>query len=168
VPGKGKSRDSAVTVSNRQRRLRLDRARLRRLVRFVAQAQGRALESVDLAVVSAEEMRALNSRYLGRDEVTDVLSFDLSEPSPRRSAGKAPAVSAQIVVCADEAMDQARRRGHLPQRELMLYVVHGLLHLTGHSDATAAAARRMHAREDELLTAFGEAPTFAPERRRRR
>jgi ssRNA-specific RNase YbeY (16S rRNA maturation enzyme) len=38
--------------------------------------------------------------------------------------------------------------------------VHGLLHLQGYDDHTAADARAMHRREDELLTAAGFGAVF--------
>ena len=37
---------------------------------------------------------------------------------------------------------------------MMLYVVHGLLHLTGHDDHSARDAARMRARQEELLDGF--------------
>ena len=133
-----------VTVSNRQRRVRVPAARLRRLLARAARAEGRKLAAVDVAVVGAAEMARLHRLWLARRGPTDVLSFDLSD-GPR-----AP-LSAQIVVCADVAADEASAHGSTPTRELLLYALHGLLHLTGHDDARPADAARMQARADELL-----------------
>ena len=151
---KKQQRRGAIRISGTSRVRRLTRAGLARLVRFVAAAEGRAIGEVDLAIVGAEEMSDLNLRYCRRRATTDVLSFDLSD-HPGGS------IAAQIIVCSDVAADQARRRGHGARRELMLYVVHGLLHLTGYDDASPAAAEAMHAREDQLLTDFGEGPAYA-------
>lgn len=125
----------------------MPRKRLARLVRFVARRQDARHAEVDLAVVGGDEIAALNRRYRGRAGRTDVLAFDLSDADRT-------GISAQIVVCADEAVEQARLRRTGPQRELMLYVVHGLLHLAGYDDTTARGAAAMHAREDELLAEF--------------
>ena len=100
------------------------------------------------AVVDADEIASLNRRYLDRDEVTDVLSFDLSE------AGS-PDVSAQIVVCGDMAAEVGPRHGLSADDELMLYVIHGLLHLMGYDDAETRQAERMKTRQEELLAKFG-------------
>ena len=140
-------RTPVVRISSSQRAMRVPRKRLVQLIAFVADRQRADVAEVDLAVVDRVEMARLNRRYLGHEGETDVLSFDLSDAS---RAG----LVAQIVVCADVAVEQARLRGGGPQRELMLYVTHGLLHLTGHDDTTPRGAARMHAREDELLTAF--------------
>jgi len=76
-----------------------------------------------------------------------VLSFDLS------SHGSG--VVAQIIVCSDVAVRQARARGLGPQRELMLYIVHGLLHVLGYDDTNQQLAEKMYARQEQLLQEFG-------------
>ena len=121
--------------------------RLRRLIEFVASAQGRKIAAVDLAIVGSARMATLHRRWTGTAGTADVLSFDLSEPDSE-------AICAQIVVSAAAATRQGPRHGHSPARELMLYVIHGLLHLTGHDDTTPAAAARMRARQNHLLAAF--------------
>ena len=127
--------------------MRVPRKRLTQLIAFVVDRQRADVAEVDVAVVDRETIAQLNRQYLGHRGETDVLSFDLSDTTRAR-------LVAQIVVCGDVAVEQARRHGSGRQRELMLYVVHGLLHLTGHDDTTPHDAARMHAREDELLTEF--------------
>jgi len=136
-----------IAVTHRTRTVRVPPARLRELATFVAAAEGRRLGEIDLAVVGTEEIAALNRRYLGRAGATDVLSFDLSDEGQ-------PDIAAQIVVCGDVAAAVGRALGHPARRELMLYVVHGLLHLMGYDDTTPRAADRMHAREEALLAGF--------------
>ena len=134
-------------IGNRQRSVRVFRERMDRLIRFVARAEGVRIGSIDLAVVDEEEMAELNERYLRHAGPTDVLSFDLSDPG-------ADGLHAQIVVCGDVAAAEASRHGLTPQQELMLYVIHGLLHLTGHDDQSAPKAHAMRARQEELLSRF--------------
>ena len=140
-----------ILIGNRQKSVRVFRRRLAALIRFVARAEGRRIGMVDLAVVGAEEMAELNRRYLRHAGPTDVLSFDLSE-------GEEGPLDAQVIVCGDVAAAEARRQGLTPQQELMLYVIHGLLHLTGHSDQTAGRARTLRARQEELLWQFCRRP----------
>jgi len=143
----------AISVTRRSKAVAVSSATLKKLAAFVAKREGYGLADVDLAVVDAAEMDELNRRHLHAAGPTDVLSFDLSE------AGKT-GLFAQIVVCADVAVKQGPLRGLSSRHELMLYVVHGLLHLMGYADHTVRGAARMHAREDELLTAFGAGPAF--------
>ncbi len=142
------TRRPEVSIATSQRKLPIRPRRIADLVAFVAARQRVPLEMVDIHVVGARRMATLNRRFLGHDGPTDVLSFDLGP-------GPAGGLCGQIVVCSDVAIRQGRRRGHGPWREVLLYITHGLLHLTGYDDRTAADARRMHRREDELLEAFG-------------
>ncbi|MFW6146482.1 MAG: rRNA maturation RNase YbeY [Planctomycetota bacterium] len=137
-----------VSISSSQRKLPVPAKRSRDLVAFVAARQRVAVEMVDVHVVGARRMATLNRRFLDHDGPTDVLSFDLG-PGPTGG------LCGQIVVCSDVAIRQARRHGHAPRRELLLYITHGLLHLMGYDDRTDADARRMHRRENDLLEAFG-------------
>lgn len=137
-----------VTITNEQRALRVPRKRIGALVEFIAAAEGRAVESLDLLIVGADRMAELNARHMRHAGPTDVLSFDLG-------TGPAGGLVAQIVVCTDVAANQARLRDHAAWKELLLYVTHGLLHAMGYDDLAEPDAARMHARENELLEAFG-------------
>ncbi len=140
-----------VAIASTQRALRVPRKRIAELIAFIARAEAAAIAEVDLAVVTAGEMTALNRRYLRRSGCTDVLSFDLTGPG---NAG----LSAQIIVCGDVAVAEAARRGLRPQHELMLYVIHGLLHLLGHDDGRTPDAAHMQSRQEELLAEFLRRP----------
>lgn len=115
-------------------------------VRFETQGQIRAL------VVNDEAMSAAHARYSNIAGTTDVLTFDLSESESE--------IDADLFVCADEAARRAADLGHPVERELLLYVVHGLLHCLGHDDHDPDAFAVMHALEDELLTQAGIGATF--------
>ena len=136
-----------VTISSDQRAMRTPRKRLGGVIDFACRAEDADVAVVDVAVVTARRIAALNRRWLRHAGSTDVLSFDLTGPG---DAG----LVAQIVVCADVAVRESRRRGHSAQRELLLYAVHGLLHLIGYDDTTPPKAARMRVRQEELLDAY--------------
>ena len=136
-----------VNISSSQTAVRVPRKKIAALVEFIARSEGARIEEADIAVVGARGIARLNRRYLNRRGATDVLSFDLSDPRTGR-------IVVQLVLCGDIAVREARLRGLGPQRELLLYVVHGLLHVLGHDGVASAPAEKMHAREEELLEAF--------------
>jgi probable rRNA maturation factor len=138
----------AVTIANRQRSVRVPAKKIVTLVKFIVTREGPRVEQVDVAVVGRREMARLNRQYLRHAGSTDVLSFDLG-------AGPAGGLCAEIVVCSDVAIRLAKARGHSTWKELLLYVTHGLLHAMGYDDRSSWDAKRMHAREDDLLEAFG-------------
>lgn len=111
---------------------------------------------LSLAVVGDEEMAQLHEQYTGVAGTTDVLTFDLAEPNGSMIEG-------DIVLCLDEAQRQADYHGHPVRHELLLYAVHGLLHLLGEDDHDPEDFRRMHHREDQLLQALGLGKIFDPD-----
>ncbi len=136
-----------IEITSHQDAIRVPRKRIAELIAFAAGEEGVRIAEVDVAVVASEEIATLNHRYLRHAGETDVLSFDLSDADT-------PGLSAQIVICGDVARRQADLRNTTIQREALLYVLHGLLHLIGYDDTGIRSAARMHAREDEILDAF--------------
>lgn len=108
-----------------------------------------------LAIVGDEEMARLHVQWKNVPGTTDVLTFDLAEPDAPEQM-----VEGDVVLCLDEARRQAEARGHTVRQEMLLYAVHGLLHLLGEDDQDPAAYQRMHQREDALLTRLGVGPVF--------
>jgi len=123
---------------------------------------------INLVVVADDEMAQLHEQYTGVAGTTDVLTFDLTDSaqsgSPPGSASEMKIVEADIILCLDEAKRQATSRGHETRHELLLYAVHGLMHLLGEDDHNEDDYQRMHAREDALLKQLGFGPLFDPNR----
>jgi probable rRNA maturation factor len=136
-----------VAIVSTQSALRVPRKRLVELVAFVAGGEGACVAHVDITVVDGKEMAALNQRLLGHRGQTDVISYDLSDETMS-------GLAIQLIVCGDVAAGQGPLHGYRPQHELMLYVIHGLLHMMGYDDTSTGAAAAMRARQEELLTAF--------------
>ena len=89
---------------------------------------------VEVAVVSDEVISRVHEEFMGIPGATDVITFDHGE----------------IVISAETAQVYAKEHGHGVDEELALYVVHGLLHLNGFDDTTAAAKKRMFRVQDKV------------------
>jgi probable rRNA maturation factor len=100
-------------------------------------------------------MATLHKRFLNESGPTDVLTFELAHDARNQTT------SGEIIICLTVAQKQARKRNHSVARELLLYALHGLLHLSGFDDRTPADFKVMHAREDEILTRLGVGPVFS-------
>lgn len=98
-----------------------------------------------MALVDDATIAELHERFLGKPGPTDVLSFPHGE----------------VVVSADTARREAERRGIKPLHELLLYVVHGALHLDGHDDRQPKDRAKMRAAERRVLTTLGLGDVFA-------
>lgn len=119
------------------------------------QSQGYSRGDLEIAIVSEAEMRRQHAQWKNDDSTTDVLSFDLRETA---SAGL---VDGQLLVCGSVAKRRSRSRKTDWRGELLLYVVHGCLHLCGLDDHDAHAAQQMHGLEDEILRDLGWGSVFS-------
>ena len=113
-----------------------------------------APRTLSVAVVDDDSMAELHERFLKVAGPTDVLTFEIERDADGRVS------EGEVVVCLGEAARQAGARGHAVEHELLLYAIHGLLHLSGYDDLDDAGYDRMHAREDELLAALGVGAVF--------
>jgi rRNA maturation RNase YbeY len=147
---RAKSRGQSVVVSNEQRTLRAPAALVRRAASAAIRHAGPVAGAISVVIVSDERMRELNREFARVVGTTDVLAFDLSG-GPKDSQGPA----GEVVVNADEALRQARRRRKTATDELALYVIHGILHLCGYDDHKAADTRRMRAAERNVMRSLG-------------
>ena len=118
-----------------------------------AWAKSALLRDADVTVrlVDAEEGRALNCQYRGRDGATNVLTFSYDGSGP---------LSGDIALCVPVVEREAREQHKNPQAHYAHLVVHGMLHLQGYDHQKAADARVMEALEAEIVTGLGYADPY--------
>lgn len=124
----------------------LDFLRLKDAARAVLEGEGVKAGRVTLAFVDSPHIHRLNKQFLDHDEPTDVLTFP-------DDTGKG--TSGDVVIGYEVAAEYAADRGHEVGLELLLYVVHGCLHLCGYTDTDDRSAAEMRAKEREYLTKLG-------------
>jgi probable rRNA maturation factor len=146
-----------IEIADKTRSAAVDHSRLEKAVQRVLEDAGFRAAEISVAIVDDGEMQSLNRRYLAHDYPTDVLSFVLDHDEERGT------LDGQIIVSADYAAREAPRYGWTSDNELLLYVIHGALHLTGHDDSTAGARQAMRLAEAKHLQTFGLRHCFADE-----
>jgi probable rRNA maturation factor len=145
-----------VTVSNRNRRLRIPRGSVEAIISAL-DADGRwTVPRGELSVVFTTDaaLAKLHDRFLDDPTETDVITFE-GDPLCM-SAG-------EICISADRAAAVAAERGQPFPEELALYLVHGYLHLAGYDDLKPElkrAMRRAEAAAMRLLRERGLAADF--------
>lgn len=104
---------------------------------------------ISIAIVDDPTIRQLNKQYLDHDYETDVLSFVLGHDD---ETGE---LEGQLIVSTDTAARLAEEVGGTMEQELLLYVVHGTLHLVGYNDKDPSDACEMRDAEKRYLESFG-------------
>lgn len=157
----------AISICNLQESVAIDPVRIEQAVRDALQSEEVAAADISVAIVNDERMHQLNLNHLGHDDTTDVLSFLLdcsaeaaSSADPHQPPGRGKRLDGELVVCAETAEREAAQFGWETGDELLLYVVHGVLHLCGYDDASDADRERMRCREVDILQIRGLTPNY--------
>src|SRR2546423_13872189 len=110
-----------VIIANRQRVKKIDS----RLLKGIAETILAELEiehcELEINLLGAKEMAALNETFLNHEGSTDVITFDYSEGKKlRRNVG----ISGEIFISVDDAIAQAKQFKTNWQLEIARYIVH--------------------------------------------
>lgn len=141
-----------ITVTNQQDEYSVNEYLLRSAVESALKINGVSNASIDIAILDAEEMQQVNSRHLGHDYPADVLSFLLEETDD--------SIEGEVLVCPAVANDWSKKYGWESEKELVLYAVHGTLHLIGFDDLTPEDELQMRKAEREALAPFNIIPPW--------
>ncbi len=146
--------------------VRLDRERFETLAATVLLAEEVPPADLTVLLVSTERSAELHRQHFGCAGPTDVISF----PDGSRDPETGRLLLGDIAVCPAIAarLGPDRQTGPPERRagdELLLYCVHGLLHLLGYEDVSGTDREEMFRVQAELLAASGiaaPAPTDPP------
>jgi probable rRNA maturation factor len=127
----------------------LTRSRVARWIRAVLDAPA----EITVRVVGDDEGRALNHGYRKKDYATNVLTFDYQHE---------PVIVADLVLCAPVIEREAQKQKKTLDAHYAHLLVHGALHAQGWDHERAADAKKMEAREVELLAALGYRNPYRP------
>lgn len=136
-----------IAITNRQKLLSIDADLLASACRQIIAGDGHESAAISVTVVDDAEMQELNRRHLDHDYPTDVLSFPLSDPGAM--------LTGEVIVSAGTAISNAAEYANRAEEELLLYVVHGTLHLVGLGDKTPEQAKKMRQAEGYWLAELG-------------
>ena len=137
-------------------RVVVDEGWARRIAQTVLKAEGVAPPyEVSLVFTDSETVKQLNRDYRGVDEPTDVLAFHML---PQKEVDDSFALPpdgvtrlGEVIISYPQAVAQAKKQGHSPERELALLIIHGILHLLGYDHEEPEEESKMRERERDLL-----------------
>src|SRR5215467_9942212 len=132
----------------------------RRALRHAMAAVPQAANT-EVAVLLTDDrfIRALNRRWRGYDQATNVLSFPA--PSSCRSHG-APILLGDIVIAYETTAREASAEGKPILHHLSHLAVHGFLHLLGYDHESHDEAETMEGLERTVLARLGIPDPYAP------
>ena len=128
-----------VKVINLHKGYRVNTRLVKRIVSHVLK-YCREFGTAELELISLtnKDIRPINKRYKGEDRPTDVLSFDLDGMG-------------EIFISIDKALANSKIFKTTLEEEFTLYVIHGILHLTGYDDESRTGRVKMEAKQGKIL-----------------
>ena len=127
----------------------LTRSRVARWLRAALEAPA----EITVRIVDEAEGRELNHTYRKQAHATNVLTFDYQ---------RSPVVIADLVLCAPVVEREAKEQRKTIDAHYAHLLVHGALHAQGFDHERTADAKKMEAREVELLAALGYRNPYRP------
>lgn len=119
-----------------------DEVRVRRIVECVFEGEGKSLESIGVIFCDHATLLELNREWLEHDWHTDVISFLLEEDP----------IEGEVYIDVETAQERHEEFDSTLTSEIERYVIHGLLHLCGHDDATDEQRAAMQTLENRYLS----------------
>jgi probable rRNA maturation factor len=136
---------STLSWANRQRAVKVDLPKIRRIVEVALplcvrkpRKKGMTLPAeVEITLLGEAAIAKVHGEFLEDPTPTDVITFEHGE----------------ILIGVPIAAANAKKFRHPADLEVALCAIHGLLHLLGYDDLTKKERVIMHARQDEILKA---------------
>lgn len=168
-----------ILIGNEQKAIKLNIKKIEALVKRISKIlRIPSKSSLGITFISRARIRQLNRRYFRRDRVTDVIAFGYREaqtsyriqkcasiksynriiksthPVSRRRDGLHQGYVGDIVICPNVALENSKIYHNDFYKELLLYIIHGILHLQGYTDNTKHQKLKMQKKEREVLNAI--------------
>ena len=141
-----------IEITNCQSAVSVDENRLEQAIVAILQKQNVNRARISVSIVDDPTIHQLNRQWLDHDYATDVLSFPLSWENDF--------LEGEVVASGDTAKASASRFSWRSDDELLLYVVHGTLHLVGYDDHSPEDLAEMRQGEREILALFDLHPNY--------
>ena len=149
-----------LEILNEQEDILIEEERIRCVCEKILTDAGIVTGRIGIVIVDNETIHNLNKDFLQHDYPTDVISFQVE------SEMESGYLEGEVIVSAEMAQSRAPEFGWSDKEEVILYVIHGLLHLVGFDDRTAEEWKVIREKERYYLRHAGFEPNdlgFDPE-----
>ncbi len=136
----------ATEIRFSSRCVKLPKRTIEQAVAQIASDYGWEDGEISIAIVDDAQIHQVNLEYLKHDYPTDVISFDTTESESF--------LEGDVIASAQTAHRIATENQWPAPHELLLYIIHGMLHVIGLEDTTESQAKKMRAQEKYYLEAI--------------
>jgi len=137
VTKRQRDKETSIVVKNLNKKFRINEKFIKKIAADILSILKKK-KGLEIIFLGDKEIKPLNRKYKKRNAPTDVLSFELGELG-------------EIVISSDMALKNSAIFHTSFEKEMVLYVIHGILHLFGYDDGTTREKMRMSKKEDAIL-----------------
>ena len=130
--------NAGISVSNLNKKHRINKKFVEEIARDILKILKKQNTELEIVFLGDTAIRSVNAKYKHSDKPTDVLSFDLGS-------------CAQILISSDTALKNSRAFDTSFEEELILYVIHGILHLFDYDDEKPLDRSKMFVKQNSIL-----------------
>ena len=105
-------------------------------------------ENINIIFCNDNYLLEINKKYLNKNTLTDVITFDYSEQEK--------VISGDIYISYKRIVDNATKYKQTVNNELHRIIIHGILHLIGYNDNTENQKEIMTQKEDYYLSLLSQ------------
>ena len=128
-----------IVVSNLNKKHRINANYIKKIIVNILNILKKPSNTkLEIVFLSDRAIKPINRRYKGEKRATDVLSFDLG-------------LCKEILISSDTALRNSRVYNTSFEKELILYVVHGILHLFGYDDERSKDRSKMFGKQKFIM-----------------
>ena len=124
-----------------------DRTLLKGFIKDIFKKEKKKATSLTFVFCSDDYLLQINKTYLHHNYYTDIITFDLSNPSLNEIYG-------EIYISVETIRSNSQRFNTTIKSELHRVIFHGILHLCGYMDKNTTDQNTMTGKEDFYLTKY--------------
>lgn len=134
-----------IDIANLQKLKKIDILKIRNYARDILKEAGFPSKKMSVLLCDNAAIKDLNKRFFNKSSATDVISFPLEDHLDEGYLG-------EIVISVEEAVILSEEYGNHWEKELVLYLIHGILHLLGYDDQTMLERENMEKKQEDILS----------------
>jgi len=123
------------------------KARLTQFIPELFDRERKPLRDLSIIFCTDDQLLSLNREFLGHEDYTDILTFDLSVP-PRQG------MTGELYISVERVRENAAKFKESFDNELYRVIFHGMLHLCGYKDKTRKEKLLIRHKENEYVEMF--------------
>ncbi|OGN59205.1 MAG: rRNA maturation RNase YbeY [Chlamydiae bacterium RIFCSPHIGHO2_12_FULL_27_8] len=142
-----------ITIINKQSSLKIFKTDISNKVKKILQKENILTDEVIINFVDTSEIIRLHKVFFNDPSSTDCISFPIDSYNEAKIGYS---ILGEVFICTDTAIEYAQENNISVNDELMLYLVHCILHLIGYDDKEKEDIEKMRKKEKEILNFLRE------------